>query len=226
MGVVATAVAIMAPAAFVDGGAFADGAVFADDAAAPVIALPGGQGGHRIADSAALRATVYGSRRRILPPCRQGAAGRDQHHMPWARPVPDVFWFGRDLRVWFSSQDKPPPLAIVISVPAATAHTGAFHPCAALYNGAGYHVLTMRPTFPGSSSPPRLPGWPAISFRTDMICHSAMQRVVAHLPGKGANHRHRHSGLQPGRRQRGCGQIDRRERAQAQYSPRVLIEPP
>ena len=35
--------------------------------------------------------------------------------LPWARPVPAVFWFDRRLRVWFSAQKKPAPLAIVIA---------------------------------------------------------------------------------------------------------------
>ena len=35
--------------------------------------------------------------------------------LPWARPLPEVLWFDRRLRVWFSPQDKPAPLAIVIA---------------------------------------------------------------------------------------------------------------
>ena len=35
--------------------------------------------------------------------------------LPWAQPVPHIFWFDRRLRVWFSAQKKPAPLAIVIA---------------------------------------------------------------------------------------------------------------
>ena len=35
--------------------------------------------------------------------------------LPWARPVPAVFWFDRRLRVWLSAQHTPAPLAVVIA---------------------------------------------------------------------------------------------------------------
>ena len=45
-----------------------------------------------------------------------GAVGGDQRRpCPGRGRCPDVFWFDRRLRVWFSAQRKPAPLAIVIA---------------------------------------------------------------------------------------------------------------
>jgi len=35
--------------------------------------------------------------------------------LPWRLPLPGILWFDSKLRVWFSAQDRPAPLAIVIS---------------------------------------------------------------------------------------------------------------
>ena len=70
--------------------------------------------------------------------------------MPWARPVPEVFWFDRKLRVWFSAQDKPAPLAIVVAGTGGDGNTSVLSTLRGALYGAGYHVLTMpSPTFPG-----------------------------------------------------------------------------
>ena len=69
-----------------------------------------------LADSAALRATVFGTSPQDVAPLPEKVPLEEiDISMPWARPVPPVFWFDRRLRVWFSAQDKPAPLAIVIS---------------------------------------------------------------------------------------------------------------
>ena len=69
-----------------------------------------------LADSAALRATVYGTPPQDIAPL-PAVVPLDEIDiaLPWARPLPAVLWFDRRLRVWFSAQSKPAPLAIVIS---------------------------------------------------------------------------------------------------------------
>src|SRR5882672_6576795 len=85
-------------AAMLCAAAFAQGTELAAQTIAPPPA-PGPTTG--LADSAGLRATVFGT-----PP--QGMARMPSRGplseitiaLPWARPVPDVFWFDRKLRVW------------------------------------------------------------------------------------------------------------------------------
>jgi hypothetical protein len=74
-----------------------------------------------LADSAALRATVFGTPPQDLAPQPQTVPLSEINiALPYARPVPEVFWFDRKLRVWFSAQPHPAPLAIVISGLVAT----------------------------------------------------------------------------------------------------------
>src|SRR5947209_18410916 len=104
-----------------------------------------------LADSAALRATVYGTPPQdIAPMPAKVPLVEINMRMPWARPAPEVFWFARDLRVWFSAQRKPAPLAIVISGTGGDGNTTVLSTLRGALYGAGYHVLTMpSPTFPG-----------------------------------------------------------------------------
>ena len=139
-----------------------------------------------LADSAGLRATVFGTPPQDLAamPNRVPLA-EISIALPWARPVPDVFWFDRKLRVWFSAQDRPAPLAIVISGTGSdgnTAKTSALR--GALY-GAGYHVLTMpSPTFPGFIVAASSTGVAGDLMQDGNDLYAAMQQVVAHLPRK------------------------------------------
>src|SRR6202011_4725675 len=185
---IATAgLAVMAPAAFSEGALFADDAVFADDAADQVIASPGAPGpATGLADSAALRATVYGTPPQdVAPMPAKVPLVEINMHMPWARPVPEVFWFGRDLRVWFSSQDKPAPLAIVISGTGGDGNTSVLSTLRGALYGAGYHVLTMpSPTFPGFIVSTSSTGVAGDLVQDGHDLYAAMQRIVAHLPGK------------------------------------------
>src|SRR3984957_12974292 len=97
----------------------------ADQAVAPGIAPPAMVGpATGLADSAALRATVFGTPPQDIAPMPATVPLVEINiGMPWARPVPAVFWFDRKLRVWFSAQDKPAPLAIVISGTGSDANT-------------------------------------------------------------------------------------------------------
>jgi hypothetical protein len=96
-----------------------------------------------------------------------------------------VFWFDKKLEVWFSAQDHPAPLAIVISGTGGDGNTSELSTLRAVLYGAGYHVLTMpSPTFPGfivSTSSTGVAG----DLRQDGAdLYAAMQRIVGHLPHK------------------------------------------
>jgi hypothetical protein len=105
--------------------------------------------------------------------------------MPWARPVPDVFWFDRKLRVWFSAQPKPAPLAIVISGTGGDGNTSILSTLRGALYGAGYHVLTVpSPTFPGFIVSTSSTGVAGDLLQDGQDLYAAMQFVVAHLPGK------------------------------------------
>ncbi len=104
---------------------------------------------------------------------------------PWARPVPDVFWFDRKLRVWFSAQDKPAPLAIVISGTGSDGNTAKLSVLRGALYGAGYHVLTMpSPTFPGFIVSTSSTGVAGDLMQDGHDLYAAMQQIVAHLPRK------------------------------------------
>jgi hypothetical protein len=139
-----------------------------------------------LADSAALRATVYGTPPQDLAPVPETVPLQEINiALPWARPVPEVFWFDRRLRVWFSAQDKAAPLAIVISGTGSDGNTAKISMLRAALYGAGYHVMTMpSPTFPGfivSASSTGVGG----DLRQDSLdLYAAMQQIIAHLPRK------------------------------------------
>jgi hypothetical protein len=103
--------------------------------------------------------------------------------LPWARTVPDVFWFDRRLHVWFSAQDKPAPLAIVISGVGSDGNTSKLSTLRAALYGAGYHVLTIpSPTFPGFIVSASSTGVAGDLLQDGRDLYAAMQQIVAHLP--------------------------------------------
>jgi hypothetical protein len=136
-----------------------------------------------LADSAALRATVYGTPPQDIAPMPERVPLEEINiALPWAQPVPPVFWFDRRLRVWFSPQPKPAPLAIVISGAGSDGNTAKLALLRGALYGAGYHVLTMpSPTFPGfivSASSTGVAG----DLRQDSHdLYAAMQQIVARL---------------------------------------------
>src|SRR5258708_5786528 len=104
-----------------------------------------------LSDSAGLRATVFGT-----PPQDMASLpakvplSEINIELPWRLPLPKILWFDSKLRVWFSAQDRPAPLAIVISGTGNDGNTKTISVLRAALYGAGYHVLTMpSPTFPG-----------------------------------------------------------------------------
>jgi len=139
-----------------------------------------------LADSAGLRATVFGTPPQDMAQMpRRVPLAEINIALPWARPVPDVFWFDRKLRVWFSAQDKPAPLAIVISGTGSDGNTAKLSVLRGALYGAGYHVLTMpSPTFPGFIVSASSTGVAGDLMQDGRDLYAAIQQIVAHLPRK------------------------------------------
>ena len=137
-----------------------------------------------LADSAALRATVFGTPPQDVAPMPATVPLQEiDISMPWARPVPKVLWFGSRLRVWFSAQDKPAPLAIVISGTGSDGNTTKLSTLRGALYGAGYHVLTLpSPTFPGFIVSTSSTGVAGDLLQDGHDLYAAMQRIIAHLP--------------------------------------------
>ncbi|MGB6306633.1 MAG: hypothetical protein WBF89_02485 [Steroidobacteraceae bacterium] len=154
---------------------------------APAIAPPPAPGpATGLADSAGLRSTVFGTPPQDLAPM-PNRVPLDEINiaMPRAQPVPAVFWFDSKLRVWFSAQDKPAPLAIVISGTGSDGNTAKLSVLRGALYRAGYHVLTMpSPTFPGFIVSTSSTGVAGDLMQDGEDLYAAMQRIVAHLPRK------------------------------------------
>jgi hypothetical protein len=137
-----------------------------------------------LADSAALRATVFGTPPENVAPL-PALVPLDEIDiaLPWARPLPAVLWFDRRLRVWFSAQDKPAPLAIVISGTGSDGNTAKLSVLRAALYGAGYHVLTLpSPTNPGFIAAASSTGVAGDLMQDSRDLYAAAQQIVAHLP--------------------------------------------
>jgi len=161
--------------------------VYGAEPASPGIAPPPAPGpATGLADSAALRATVFGTPPQNMAPMPSRVPLAEINiALPWARPVPDVLWFDRKLRVWFSAQDKPAPLAIVISGTGSDGNTAKLSILRGALYGAGYHVLTMpSPTFPGFIVSTSSTGVAGDLKQDGRDLYAAMQQIVAHLPRK------------------------------------------
>jgi predicted alpha/beta-fold hydrolase len=137
-----------------------------------------------LADSAALRATVYGTPPRDIAPLPASVPLQQiDIALPWARPVPALFWFDRRLRVWFSAQRQPAPLAIVISGTGSDGNTANLALLRAALYGAGYHVLTLpSPTFPGFIVAASSTGVAGDLLQDSRDLYAAMRQVITHLP--------------------------------------------
>jgi hypothetical protein len=156
----------------------------ADPAAQSIAPPPAPGAATGLADSAALRATVFGTPPQDIAPMPSRVPLAEINiALPWARPLPDVFWFDRKLRVWFSAQDKPAPLAIVISGTGSDGNTAKLSVLRGALYGAGYHVLTMpSPTFPGFIVSASNTGVAGDLMQDGHDLYAAMQQIVAHLP--------------------------------------------
>lgn len=168
--------ALFASALFVSSSALAD--------APPIPAPPAPGPATGLADSAALRATVFGTPPQDIAPLPEKVPLFEMDlALPWARPVPEVFWFDKRLRVWFSPQNKPAPLAIVISGTGSDGNTTKLSTLRAVLYGAGYHVLTMpSPTFPGFIVSASSTGVAGDLKQDGHDLYAAMGEIIAHLP--------------------------------------------
>jgi hypothetical protein len=139
-----------------------------------------------LADSAALRATVFGTPPQEIAPLPPKVPLFEMDLLlPWALSVPDVFWFDRRLRVWFSAQRKPAPLAILISGTGSGGNTAKIATLRAVLYGAGYHVLTMpSPTFPGFIVSASSTGVAGDLLQDGHDLYAAIQEIIPRLPRK------------------------------------------
>jgi hypothetical protein len=154
------------------------------EAPIPAPAAPGPATG--LADSAALRATVFGTPPQDIAPLPAKVPLLEMDlDLPWRLPIPEVFWFDKRLRVWLSAQDKPAPLAIVISGTGSDGNTAKLSTLRAVLYGAGYHVLTMpSPTFPGFIVSTSSTGVAGDLMQDGQDLYAAIGVIVAHLPRK------------------------------------------
>ncbi len=191
---------------------------FAESAPAELPPAPGPATG--LADSAALRATVFGTPPQDIAPLPDTVPMLEMEvALPWRQPVPQIFWFDKRLRVWFSAQKKPAPLAIVISGTGSDANTAKLSVLRAILYGAGYHVLTVpSPTFPGFIVSASSTGVAGDLMQDGHDLYAAMGADHRSLAAQGAHHRCRCARLQSRRSECGHRQIDRRHRAQAAHS--------
>src|ERR1700683_4519814 len=137
-----------------------------------------------LSDSAGLRATVFGTPPEALAPLPAKVPLYEINMtLPWRRPVPEILWFDGKLRVWLSAQDKPAPLAILISGTGSDGNTAKLSVLRGALYGAGYHVLTMpSPTFPGFIVSTSSTGVAGDLMQDGHDLYAAMQQIVAHLP--------------------------------------------
>src|SRR6202045_1359676 len=139
-----------------------------------------------LSDSAGLRATVFGTPPQAMAPLPAKVPLSEINiAFPWRLPVPEILWFDAKLRVWLSAQDKPAPLAIVISGTGSDGNTKTISVLRAALYGAGYHVLTMpSPTFPGFIVSTSSTGVAGDLMQDGHDLYAAMQEIVANLPRK------------------------------------------
>src|SRR5580692_5534046 len=139
-----------------------------------------------LSDSAGLRATVFGTPPETMATLPAKVPLFEINlTLPWRLPVPEILWFDGKLRVWLSAQDKPAPLAIVISGTGSDGNTKTISVLRAALYGAGYHVLTMpSPTSPEFIVSASSTGVAGDLMRDGKDLYAAMQEIVAHLPRK------------------------------------------
>jgi len=139
-----------------------------------------------LADAAGLRSTVFGTPPQEMAPLPAKVPLAEINiELPWRLPVPPILWFDAKLRVWLSAQDKPAPLAVVISGTGSDGNTKTISTLRAALYGAGYHVLTMpSPTFPGFIVAASSTGVAGDLEQDGHDLYAAMQEIIAHLPRK------------------------------------------
>jgi len=139
-----------------------------------------------LADPAALRATVFGTPPQDIAPLPDRVPLLEMDlALPWRRPMPQIFWFDKRLRVWLSAQKKPAPLAVVIAGTGSDANTSKLSVLRAILYGAGFHVLTLpSPTFPGFIVSASSTGVAGDLLQDGHDLYAAIREIIAHLPRK------------------------------------------
>ena len=119
-----------------------------------VAGATGAEGDEAVSDglvtSEGLRATVFGPDHEALAELPEHVPARQlSFRVDGARPTPGLYWFNRELRVWFSRQPEPAELVIVIAGTGGGANTAKQRLLRRALYAAGYHVLTVpSPTTP------------------------------------------------------------------------------
>lgn len=148
--------------------------------------LPSGGPPTGLADSAGLRSSVYGTPPDELAPMPEVVPLQEiDIRLPWRMPMPEVFWFDGRLRAWISVQDKPAPLAVVVSGTGADGNTSKISVLRGALYAAGYHVLTLpSPTFPGFIVAASSTGVAGDLRQDSADLYAVLQQILARLPRK------------------------------------------
>ena len=180
-----------------------------------------------LADSAALRATVFGPAPQDIAPLPKTVPLKEINiALPWARPLPDVLWFDRRLRVWLSLQDKPAALVIVIAGTGSDGNSASQSRLRAILYGAGYHVLTMpSPTSPRFIAAASSTGVSGDLQQDGRDLYAAAQASTRAPAGEGAGHRRAHHRLLAGGCECGGGEVARCHRAPPEHPSRGDDQP-
>lgn len=141
-----------------------------------------------LADANALRATVFGPPPERLAPVSNTAPVQELDiTIEGAQAVPDVYWFNRRLRVNFSAQPEPAPLAVVIAGTGGSANSGKLQVLRNALHGDGYHVLTLpSPTFPGFIAAASSTGVAGDLQQDGHDIHRAVTQIVRELESRHA----------------------------------------
>jgi len=134
--------------------------------------------------SSGLRATVFGPAPETLADLPENVPATELNlSIDGGMPVPDLFWFNRRLRVWYSAQPEPAPLAVVIAGTGGGGNTQNLSLLRRALYGAGYHVLTMpSPTFPGFTVSASSTGVPGDLKRDSLDLRRATRQILKALP--------------------------------------------
>lgn len=141
-----------------------------------------------LADSAALRATIVGPPPDRLAPLDSKVPLRElEIDIDGVDSVPDVYWFNRRLRVYFSPQPDAAPLAVVIAGTGGGANTAKLTLLRQALYGDGYHVLTLpSPTFPGFIAAASSTGVVGDLQQDGQDLHRAVSQIVRALEARHA----------------------------------------
>lgn len=139
-----------------------------------------------LADSAALYATVFGPDKEHLAALPASVPVREMNvAIEGGLPIPDVYWFNRKLRVYFSAQKGPAPLTIVIAGTGGSANGGNAQTLRRALYQDGHHVLTLpSPTFPGFIVAASSTGVAGDLWQDGLDLHRAIRQIVRPLQAK------------------------------------------